>query len=367
MNEIDAIIQRLQENEKISKKFQKVETRILTILNFTDLFEVLLTEIRNEFQVPYVWITMIRNSEVSSLIESLGKSDMLKEHINIVSKHFFLDLVGDQKTPTLINTNLKPYFKLLPRNKKFFIKSLAVVPITLDGQVIGSLNQADSFATRFQPGIDTSLLEQLAIKVSLCLSNVTAHEKLKLLTYDDPLTGLLDHSVTEKILKREFIRSKRYATPMSLAYLDIDYLKKINKIYGRDCGDDLLISFADVLRKLCRQSDIVTRAGDDEFAIIMPQTDMLNARTLIDRISAQFKLQPFSSREFDIPVSFSHAIVSTEDETIDRWSLLLSKARESLETNKAKRKAPPKEMGKSRNPKVIKLPAGANPGREKDQ
>lgn len=364
MNEIDAIIHRLQENEKVSKKFQKVETKILSILDFKDLFEVLLTEIRDEFQVPYVWITMIRNSEVSSLIESLGKSDMLKEHINIVSKSFFMDLVGDQKNPTLINTNLKPYFKLLPRNKKFFIKSLAVAPITLDGQVIGSLNQADSSASRFQPGIDTSLLEQLAVKVSLCLSNVFAHEKLKFLTYDDPLTGLLNHVVTDKILKREFFRSKRYAIPLSFVYMDIDYLKQINETYGQDCGDDLLIHFADTIRKMCRQSDIVTRYGDDEFTIIMPQTDLTNAHALISRIASQMKANPCSSREFDISATFSYGIVSSEDESIDRWSLIISKAKDELAIKKAERKDPPKEMGKSKNPKIIKLPAGANPSRE---
>ncbi|MBA4366900.1 MAG: hypothetical protein C0403_04600 [Desulfobacterium sp.] len=364
MNEIDAIIHRLQENEKVSKKFQIVETKILTILNFKDLFEVLLTEIRNEFQIPYVWITMIRNSEVSSLIESIGKSDILKENINIIGKTSFMELVGEQKSPTLINTNLKPYFKLLPRNNKFFFKSIAVAPISIDGQVIGSLNQADSSVSRFQPGIDTSLLEQLAIKVSLCLSNVTAHEKLRLLTCNDPLTGLLNYSVTEKILKREFFRSKRYSTPLSFVYIDIDYLKKINETYGRDCGDDLLIYFSDVVRKLCRQSDIVSRFSDDEFTIIMPQTDLKNAHTLIDRITAQLKTNPCSSREFDIPVTFSYGIISSEDEAIDRWSLLVSKAKDLLSINRSDRKDPPKEMGKSRNPKIIKLPASANPSRE---
>jgi diguanylate cyclase (GGDEF)-like protein len=357
MNEIDAIVQRLHENEKVSKKFQKVETKILSILNFKDLFEVLLTEIRNEFQVPNVWITIIRNSEVSSLIESMGKSEILKENMNIIGKNVFMDLVGDRKNPTLINTKLKPYFKLLPRNNKFFFKSIAVAPLTLDGKVIGSLNQADSSATRFQPGIDTSLLEQLAMKVSLCLSNVTAHEKLRLLSCNDPLTGLLNHSVTEKILKREFFRSKRYAIPLSLAYIDIDYLKKINITYGRDCGDDLLIYLSDVMDKLCRQSDIVTRFGDDEFTIIMPQTDLSNANILIDRITEQLKKNPCSTREFDIPVTFSYGIVSSEDETIDRWSLLVSKAKEKVSINKSSRKKPPKEIGKSRNPKVIKLPA----------
>ena len=359
MNEIDAIIERLHENEKTAKKFQIVETKILSILNFKDLFEVLLTEIRKEFNVPYVWISMIRDSEVQNLIESLGKSEILKEHMNIVGRKPFMELIGDFRSPVLINTNLKPYFKLLPRNKKFFIKSLAVAPITLDGQIIGSLNQADSSPSRFQPGIDTSLLEQLSLKVSLCLSNVTAHERLMLFTYHDPLTGLLNHDIMEKILKREFFRSKRYDTPLSLIFLDIDFLKRINENYGRGCGDDLLIFFSDVLEKFSRKQDIITRFGGDEFVIILPQTQPHDAEALANRIRLHLTTHPCSTREFDIPVQFSYGIGSSGDKLIDRWSQLVEKANGKLLLNKAERKLPPKEVGKSRNPNVIKLPGTA--------
>jgi len=365
MNEIDAIIQRLHENEKTAKKFNIVETKILSILNFKDLFEVLLTEIMKEFNVPYVWISMIRDSEVQSLIQSLGKSELLKEHMNMVGRKPFMELIGDFRSPVLVNTNLKPYFKLLPKNKKFFIKSLAVAPITLDGQLIGSLNQADSSPSRFQPGIDTSLLEQLALKVSLCLSNVTAHEKLKLFTYHDPLTGILNQDTMEKILKREFFRSKRYDTPLSLIFLDINYLKRINDEYGRDCGDDLLIFFSSVLEKFSRQQDIVTRFGGDEFVILLPQTQLHDAEALANRIRLHLKTHPCSTREFDIPVHFSYGIASSKDKQIDQWSRLLEKAKENLLLSRSERKPPPKEVGKSRNPNVIKLP-GTNGTKNKN-
>ena len=123
---------------------------------------------------------------------------------------------------------MKPYQKLFPKNKKYYIQSIAVAPLSLDGDIIGSLNQADFSPLRFKPGIDTSLLEQLALKVSLCLSNVTAHEKLRFLAYHDPLTGLLNRRVMEVVLKREFARSKRYSRPLSLVFIDMDYFKQIN-------------------------------------------------------------------------------------------------------------------------------------------
>ncbi|MFC1505422.1 DUF484 family protein, partial [Thermodesulfobacteriota bacterium] len=192
MTKITAILQRLKENEEIAQKFHEIETSILSILNFRDLFEVLLIEIQEKFRVPYTWISLIAKSEVSGLIAALESSAILKERLNIVDRERFMELVGTHRKPLLINANLKPYFKLLPQNHKYFIKSIAVAPITLDGEIIGSLNQADFEATRFQPGMDTTLLERLALKFSLCISNVTAHEKLKFLAFHDPLTGLLN-------------------------------------------------------------------------------------------------------------------------------------------------------------------------------
>jgi uncharacterized protein YigA (DUF484 family) len=67
---------------------------------------------------------------------------------------------------------MKPFYKLLPRNKKYFIKSLAIAPITLKGEIIGSINHGDSSNLRYQPGMDTSLLEKLAANVSARLANI---------------------------------------------------------------------------------------------------------------------------------------------------------------------------------------------------
>ncbi len=326
MTDINKIIQRLKQNEEISKKFSEVETKILSILGFKDLFEVLLSEIKKKFAVPYIWISMVEKSEVSSLIDSLEDSEMLKEHINIIDRDTFLELVGNNTEPVLANENLKPYFKLLPKNRKYFIRSLAVAPISLDGKIIGSLNQADSSRTRFQPGIDASLLEQLAIKVSLCLSNVTAHEKLKFYAYHDPLTGLLNRRVLETILQREFQRAKRYLTSLSLAFIDIDYFKHVNNTYGHSRGDDLLIYVADTLKKMTRESDIVTRFGGDEFVILLPATGYKNANELMDRIKAHLKSHPFHVNETAFPISLSCGVASVPDANIDHPSRLLSRA-----------------------------------------
>jgi len=339
MTDIAAIIERLKKNEEITRKFHEIETRILTILDFGALFEVLLAQIREKFKVPYAWISMIASSEVSSLIQSLESSDILKERLNILDREAFFQLVGNGRKPLLVNENLKPYYKLLPKDHKYFIKSIAIAPISLDGEMIGSLNQADFSAKRFQPGIDTSRLEQLAVKVSLCLSNVTAHEKIRFLAYHDPLTRLLNRRVMESVLKRELNRSKRYGSPLSVVFVDLDEFKAVNDRYGHDRGDLLLEYVAKNFREMSRDSDVIARFAGDEFVFILPETSGQNAEMLIKRIKDHLSSRPLSIGGHTIPVSISFGVASSLEPGIDTWAKLLKCADERLYREKAHKKA----------------------------
>lgn len=321
---------RLQQNEKIAKKFHEIEIKILSIYNFKDLFEALLSEVQNQFGVPYVWISLIDGNEVSTLVQTLATSNDLRERMCIVDSKMFADLIKDNQKPLLVNENLHLYCQLLPPNHSYQIKSMAVAPISLYGKVIGSFNQADFTKERFKPGINTSLLEQLAIKVSLCLSNVVAHEKLQFMAFYDPLTGLLNRRVMESILKREFVRVQRYKTPLSVAFIDVNDFKQINDTFGHDAGDDLLKHIASLLVDMSRQSDVATRFAGDEFVLICPETSANSTETMLMRLKGYIKGHPLVMESNKIPFSISYGIASTEDETILDPSALLKKADEAL-------------------------------------
>ncbi|MDJ0781941.1 MAG: sensor domain-containing diguanylate cyclase [Desulfosarcinaceae bacterium] len=338
MPDLQAIIERLRENDALTRKFNEIETRILSILNFKDLFEVLLTEIQEKFSIPYVWISLIEPSEISSLIKTLETSQPLRERISTISRENYEALVGTDTRPKLVNADLKPYFRLLPPKRKFFIKSLALIPLSLDGQVIGSLNQADFSQKRYQPGIDTSLLEILAVKVSLCLSNVTAHEKLKHLAYHDPTTGLLNRRVMETVLAREFARARRYDTPLSVAFIDLDDFKSINDRYGHDAGDETLRHVSERLLQMSRECDVVARYAGDEFVLILPQTGPQAGEQVIKRIRDYLCAQPIPWEEELITVRFSYGISSTVDSDLTDWQSVLKNADRALLAAKATKK-----------------------------
>jgi diguanylate cyclase (GGDEF)-like protein len=345
--DLNSLLNRLQENEEIARKFAAVETAILSILKFRDLFEVLLTEIRERFKIPYVWISMIENSDLQSLISSLATSEMLRDRMSIIDRQTFRELVGSTMTPVLVNEDLKPYFKLLPQKKKYFIKSMAMAPLSLDGEIIGSLNQADFSADRFSPGIDTSLLEQLAVKVSLCLSNVTAHEKLRYMAFHDPLTGLLNRRVMETVLQREFNRARRYKSPLSVVFIDLNDFKGVNDTYGHDCGDDMLQFLGSNLVKMSRDSDVVARFAGDEFVLILPETTAENAEHLMERICSYLQATPLKLGKKKVTCAISYGVASTRDPLLRDPAALLKAADDRLYEAKARLKRLPKKRRKN--------------------
>jgi len=162
----------LEKNEEIAQKFRKIEDDLASFLNVKDLFEKLIIRIQEEFGIPFVWISLINERDLTSLLQVLKSSQILKDRINIIDRTVFLNLIANSTKPMLANNHLKPFYKLLPRNKKYFIKSLAVAPITLNNEIIGSINHGDSSDLRYQPGMDTSLLEKLVSNISARLSDI---------------------------------------------------------------------------------------------------------------------------------------------------------------------------------------------------
>lgn len=161
-------------NETIAEKFARIETNISSADGIQELFEKLLHEMTEEFAIPYIWFSFISSRKTRELIKKIEPSKLLKNRINSVTSSTFEDLIKSGNKPLLANSDLKPFFKLLPRSNKFFLKSLAIAPISLKGVIIGSLNYGDSDSRRYSPDMDTTLLFELAEKFSLRLAALLA-------------------------------------------------------------------------------------------------------------------------------------------------------------------------------------------------
>nr|WP_319392575.1 sensor domain-containing diguanylate cyclase [uncultured Desulfobacter sp.] len=311
-----ALLDRLKKNEETARKFNEIEVSILSILDFHNFFDRLLTEISDKFCIPHIWVAIISEGSLARQLYADQESVKLAASMVNVSGQEFSSIVKTPK-PLLANTGLAAYKKIIPQIMDQDIGSIAIAPISLDGEIVGSINQADPDPKRFEPGIDTSLLEQLALKVSLCLSNVTAHEQLKFLAFHDPLTGLLNRGVMNRILEREFSRAKRYGTDLSLIFLDLDKFKEINDTAGHDVGDQVLCALAGALTAQNRQSDIVARFAGDEFIVILPSSNTYQAERYIHRVKHELDTTPVKYGKKEYFIRLSHGISNILDAGIN--------------------------------------------------
>lgn len=338
INEIEDILDLLRENEARQRKFYMLESKILSILNLKDFFEILLTEMSNIFQVPYVWLSVIKKGSLANLINPLIHSRIIIEKTQFLDKQEFEQVFGDHSTPLLFSRDLSPCRVFLPGNTKYHSGSVAIAPVWIDGEIVGSLNQWDASADRFEPGLDTSFLEQLMMKISLCLSNVAAHERIKYFAFHDPLTGLWNRRAFEAALHREFSRARRHFHPLSLVFMDLDKFKQINDRYGHDAGDDALVYVADTIASLIRDEDILARFAGDEFVLILPETTEVKAEILMKRVQTCLDDHPLNHKDSLLTLSLSYGIASIRDKGMQNAAALLKTADTALYAEKEKRK-----------------------------
>jgi GAF domain-containing protein len=170
-------IKTIKLNKEIEQKYHKIGQRIPQYDNPTVLFEGLLTQMAEEFAIPYIWLTFADREELADLNALLEKSAMLKDRLKILGTSPFLELLGNGSTSLLVNEDLRPYYRLLPINVKYLIRSLAIAPIRINDQLIGCFNCGDASRLRYQPGMDTALLDQLAGQVSEHLAAILGFGK----------------------------------------------------------------------------------------------------------------------------------------------------------------------------------------------
>ncbi len=112
-----------------------------------------------------------------------------------------------------------------------------------------------------------------------------ANEELYRLATVDPLTGLLNRRSLVESLEREWWRSERDMTPLSVVLIDVDAFKHFNDHYGHLVGDDCLREVASVLKdNTLRPGDLVARFGGEEFMVILPGTDLAGAIDVAERL-----------------------------------------------------------------------------------
>ena len=134
---------------------------------------------------------------------------------------------------------------------------------------------------------------------------VRSAEEMADLAMKDALTGIFNRRHFTGRFDNEWKRSRRYNRPLSLLLLDIDHFKSINDRYGHDVGDQVIIAVARCCGVQTRDSDVVARIGGEEFAILLPETELSDAHVAAERLRRAIAAESITSSAGPISVTVS--------------------------------------------------------------
>jgi len=163
----------------------------------------------------------------------------------------------------------------------------------------------------------------------------TAQQELRQMVVTDPLTGARNRRFFDEVIGRELRRHRRYSTPLSIVFIDVDRFKAINDTLGHETGDRVLRDVAAFLLKNIREADYVFRWGGDEFLVLISCRQDEAVRRAVD-LQAAFGRSPVIA---DLPtgVALSIGCVEVPNETVDIMPLVQA-ADERMYMDKKRRK-----------------------------
>ncbi len=171
-------------------------------------------------------------------------------------------------------------------------KPLAI-PLGLDGRESGVLYLTPREADFSDEARE--LAHWLGSQASIALENARLHRLVERQANTDGLTELPNRRQFEEALEVEISRAERFGGSLALILGDLDDFKQVNDRYGHQAGDDVLQTFADILRATVREIDLPARYGGEEFAVLLPQTDLDGAHELAERLRRALAARPMST------------------------------------------------------------------------
>ena len=186
------------------------------------------------------------------------------------------------------------------------LKTLVYLPLIAKGRIIGCFIVAGAEPNAFSLRL-IKLLEQLASQIAMPLENGQLYAQAEKKARVDELTGLLNRRSLDEMLDNEISRHSRYSGEFSLAILDLDNFKTYNDTYGHLAGDELLREIGGRIKASIRTADNAFRYGGDEFAIVLPQTDIESARQVAERVGRRIAANN-SSTDISITASIGIAV-----------------------------------------------------------
>ena len=209
---------------------------------------------------------------------------------------------------------------------------IGAFPLTSDGEITGCIVARSTLEKLSKR--DISYLEQLTRQSAITINRANTYSKVLQYATLDALTNLNNRRQFEVRLKQEIATTKRQKNPLCAMMVDIDFFKKVNDTYGHASGDAVLRTVASIIKEHLRESDIPSRYGGEEFAVLLPYTHIEEAKIVGERLRKAVETTPIPIDKKNINVTISMGLAEfspqeTGEDLFKRADSALYEAKES--------------------------------------
>ena len=176
---------------------------------------------------------------------------------------------------------------------------------------------------------DLPIMSIFAKQIGISLERARLFREVESLAFTDPLTGLHNRRSLFELSRVEFSRAHRLNRPICCMMLDLDHFKQINDTYGHPAGDEVLQEFAKRCKSSIREIDLIGRYGGEEVMIILPETNLITALQIAERVCEVVAERPIKTLDSEINFTVSVG-VAEKDENTTQLETLIARADQAM-------------------------------------
>lgn len=169
---------------------------------------------------------------------------------------------------------------------------------------------------------DLPVMSIFAKQIGISLERARLFQEVQGLAFTDPLTGLHNRRSLFELSRVEFSRAHRLNRPICCLMLDLDHFKQVNDTYGHQAGDEVLKEFARRCKSSIREMDLIGRYGGEELIIILPETNLITALQIAERICEVVAERPIHTADGEINSTVSVGVAEKDEHTAQLETLI---------------------------------------------